>query len=101
VRFAWPRSIATVSASAQFVIAERHSQQRSESARMLAKGLQGCSYFISQTVYQPHATERLLRDYLRDCRGAGVEPRRRDPYLLAGGTGKDPRFPAMAGGARA
>jgi len=58
------------------VIAERHSQQRSESARMLAKGLQGCSYFISQTVYQPHATERLLRDYLRDCRGAGVEPRR-------------------------
>ena len=31
---------------------------------------------ISQTVYQPHATERLLRDYLRDCRGAGVEPRR-------------------------
>jgi len=58
------------------VIAERHTQQRSESARMLAKGLQGCGYFISQTVYRPHATERLLRDYLRDCRGAGVEPRR-------------------------
>jgi len=58
------------------VIAERHSQQRSESARMLAKSLQGCSYFISQTVYQPHATVRLLRDYLRDCRGAGVQPRR-------------------------
>ena len=58
------------------VIAERHTQQRSESARMLAKGLQGCTYFISQTVYRPHATERLLRDYLRDCRGAGSEPRR-------------------------
>jgi len=58
------------------VIAERHTQQRSESARMLAKGLQGCGYFISQTVYRPHATERLLRDYLRDCRGAGVEPQR-------------------------
>jgi len=58
------------------VIAERHTQQRSESARMLAKGLQGCGYFISQTVYRPHATQRLLRDYLRDCRGAGVEPRR-------------------------
>jgi hypothetical protein len=27
-------------------------------------------------VYQPHTTERLLRDYLRDCRGAGVEPSR-------------------------
>ncbi|HVS27202.1 MAG TPA: hypothetical protein VHE58_07900 [Burkholderiales bacterium] len=58
------------------VIAERHSAERSESARMLAKGLQGCGYFISQTVYHARATERLLRDYLRDCRGAGVEPQR-------------------------
>ena len=57
-------------------IAERHTSERSESARMLAKGLQGCAYFISQTVYHAGATERLLCDYLRDCRGAGVEPRR-------------------------
>jgi 5,10-methylenetetrahydrofolate reductase len=58
------------------VIAERHSDARSESARLLAKSIEGCSYFISQTVYEPQATTRLLRDYLRDCRGAGVEPRR-------------------------
>jgi hypothetical protein len=58
------------------VIAERHTETRSESARLLAKGIEGCGYFISQTVYQAAATERLLRDYLRDCRGAGVEPRR-------------------------
>jgi hypothetical protein len=58
------------------VIAERHTEQRSESARLLAKGIEGCSYFISQTVYQADATERLLRDYVRDSRGAGVEPRR-------------------------
>ena len=58
------------------VIAERHSSQRSEAARMLAKTLEGCGYFISQTVYHAPPTERLLRDYLRDCRGAGVEPRR-------------------------
>jgi hypothetical protein len=57
-------------------IAERHTGQRSESARLLAKGIEGCGYFISQTVYHPEATERLLADYLRDCRGAGVEPRR-------------------------
>lgn len=57
-------------------IAERHTTERSESARMLAKGLQGCGYFISQTVYHAGATERLLRDYLRDCRGAGVDPQR-------------------------
>jgi hypothetical protein len=58
------------------VIAERHTDQRSESARLLAKGIEGCSYFISQTVYHADATERLLTDYVRDCRGAGVLPRR-------------------------
>lgn len=58
------------------VIAERHTEQRSESARLLAKGIEGCSYFISQTVYHADATERLLTDYVRDCRGAGVQPRR-------------------------
>jgi len=58
------------------VIAERHDAARSESARMLAKSLEGCRYFISQTVYHAHATERLLAAYARDCRGAGVAPRR-------------------------
>ena len=58
------------------VIAERHTAERSESARLLAKGIEGCSYFISQTVYHAHSTVRLLKSYLRDCRGAGVEPRR-------------------------
>ena len=58
------------------VIAERHTEERSEAARLLAKGIEGCRYFVSQTVYQPDATIRLLRDYARDCRGAGVEPRR-------------------------
>jgi 5,10-methylenetetrahydrofolate reductase len=58
------------------LIAERHTAERSESARMLAKGIEGCGYFISQTVYHAHATERLLSAYARDCRGAGVAPRR-------------------------
>lgn len=58
------------------VIAERHDAQRSEAARMLAKGLEGCGYFISQTVYHAPPTQRLLADYLRDCRGAGTAPKR-------------------------
>jgi hypothetical protein len=58
------------------VIAERHTEERSESARLLAKSVEGCGYFISQTVYHAPPTQALLRDYLRDCRGAGVEPRR-------------------------
>jgi 5,10-methylenetetrahydrofolate reductase len=57
-------------------IAERHTPERSEAARLLAKGIEGCSYFISQTVYHADATVRLLADYVRDCRGAGVKPRR-------------------------
>ena len=58
------------------VIAERHNDERSEAARLLAKAVEGCSYFISQTVYHAPPTQRLLRDYLRDCRGAGIPPRR-------------------------
>ena len=58
------------------LIAERHTEERSESARLLAKGIEGCGYFISQAVYHAEASVRLLADYARDCRGAGVEPRR-------------------------
>ena len=57
-------------------IAERHTEARSEAARLLAKGVEGCGFFISQAVYHAPPTQRLLADYLRDCRGAGVEPRR-------------------------
>jgi len=58
------------------VIAERHDEQRSEAARLLAKGIEGCGYFISQAVYHAPPTQRLLADYLRDCRGAGASPKR-------------------------
>ncbi|HVJ22832.1 MAG TPA: hypothetical protein VM756_02735 [Burkholderiales bacterium] len=58
------------------VIAERHDDQRSEAARLLAKGIEGCGYFISQAVYHAPPTQRLLADYLRDCRGAGTPPKR-------------------------
>jgi hypothetical protein len=58
------------------VIAERHDAERSEAARLLAKGIEGCGYFISQTVYHAPPTQRLLADYLRDCRGAGAAPKR-------------------------
>ena len=57
-------------------IAERHGAEKSEAARLLAKGIEGCGYFISQTVYHADASVRLLADYVRDCRGAGVRPRR-------------------------
>lgn len=58
------------------VIAERHTDAKSESQRLIAKIGDGCNYFVSQTVYSADATERLLADYLRDCRAAGAQPRR-------------------------
>ena len=57
-------------------IAERQTTGGSEGARLLAKTLDGCSYFISQTVYSAEPTKRMLLDYARECDKAGVLPRR-------------------------
>ena len=83
VRYPMPlsRAIRIASENPSFVvggvvIAERHDEQRSEAARLLAKGIEGCGYFISQAVYHAAPTQRLLADYLRDCRGAGTQPKR-------------------------
>lgn len=84
VRYALPLSRAIRIAAAHpagftvggVAIAERHNEERSEAARLLGKSIEGCGYFISQTVYSAHSSERLLADYLRDCRGASVQPRR-------------------------
>lgn len=58
------------------MIAERDSPEHSEGARLLAKASEGCSYFISQTVYNAKPTVTVLKEYLRECRAAGVAPRR-------------------------
>jgi hypothetical protein len=58
------------------VIAERHGRGRRESRRMLQKAADGCSFFISQAVYDAGMTIRLLTDYARDCVQEEVTPRR-------------------------
>lgn len=57
-------------------IAERHGPATSESKRMLDKARCGCGFFVSQAVYHSGPTIRLLQDYVRDCRKAGVAPSR-------------------------
>lgn len=74
------------------MIAERHTEQRSEAARLIGKGIDGCSYFISQTVYHADATQQLLSDYLQDCRAAGVQPRRIVLTFAPAGRGKTISF---------
>ena len=49
---------------------------RSESLRLLEKSERGCEYFISQAVYSPAITARLLRDYAADCARLGTAPKR-------------------------
>jgi 5,10-methylenetetrahydrofolate reductase len=57
-------------------IAERHGTGRSESLRMVQKATAGCSFFISQAVYDARTTIGLLADYARECAAQGVAPRR-------------------------
>ena len=56
-------------------IAERH-RDRDEAGHMLAKAALGCDFFVSQAVYEPTATIRMLTDYARRCRERDVAPRR-------------------------
>lgn len=57
-------------------IAERQDGMRSESHRMINKGEMGCRFFVSQTVYEPSSTVRLLAGYAHECRQRGVPPKR-------------------------
>lgn len=58
------------------LIAERDSPTHSEAERLLTKSAEGCSYFISQTVYHAEPTIRVLGNYVRDCELSGATPRR-------------------------
>ena len=44
------------------VIPERHQARGDEHVRVCSKQQQGCSFFVSQTVWSVAATKRLLRD---------------------------------------
>jgi hypothetical protein len=57
------------------VIGERHTRSGDEHLRMLAKQRRGCSFFISQVIYDVSGTKNLLSDYFYACREAGVPPR--------------------------
>lgn len=57
-------------------IAERHAVKGNEHLRLMQKGTQGCSFFVSQAVYNPQATIDLLTSYARECRARGESPKR-------------------------
>jgi 5,10-methylenetetrahydrofolate reductase len=56
-------------------ITERYLRRGDEHLRMLAKQERGCSFFISQVVYNVDATKSLLSDYFYACADRGLRPR--------------------------
>jgi hypothetical protein len=55
-------------------IPERHTRRGDEHLRMLAKQDAGCSFFVTQVVYDVNAAKDLVSDYHYECLARGVDP---------------------------
>jgi hypothetical protein len=55
-------------------IPERHSRKGNEHLRLAAKQEAGCSYFVTQIVYDSGAAKNLVSDYAYECRDRGLDP---------------------------
>jgi len=50
-----------------FAISERHARLGDEHLRLIAKQAAGCSFFITQIVYDVNAAKNLISDYHHEC----------------------------------
>jgi hypothetical protein len=55
-------------------IPERHTARRQEHQRLIAKQAKGCSFFITQVVYDSNAAKNLVSDYHYRCLEIGMNP---------------------------
>jgi hypothetical protein len=55
-------------------IPERHTRKGDEHLRLVAKQEAGCSYFVTQIVYDSGAAKNLVSDYAYECRDRGLDP---------------------------
>ena len=55
-------------------IPERHTRHGDEHLRLLAKQGAGCSFFITQVVYDVNAAKNLVSDYRYECAARGRDP---------------------------
>ncbi len=55
-------------------IPERHARQGDEHLRLIAKQAAGCSFFITQIVYDVNAAKDLVSDYHHECAARNLEP---------------------------
>jgi hypothetical protein len=56
------------------VIAERHARRGDEHLRLIAKQATGCSFFITQIVYDVNAAKDLISDYHHACVARDLAP---------------------------
>jgi len=55
-------------------IPERHAARRQEHQRLIAKQAKGCSFFVTQVVYDINAAKNLVSDYHYGCAEVGMDP---------------------------
>ena len=55
-------------------IPERHTRGGTEHLRLLAKQAAGCSFFVTQIVYDVNAAKDLVSDYHYECAARGLKP---------------------------
>lgn len=55
-------------------IPERHARRGDEHLRMLSKQKSGCSFFVTQVVYDVNAAKNLISDYHYECSVSGASP---------------------------
>lgn len=55
-------------------IPERHTHKGDEHLRLIAKQEAGCSFFVTQVVYDVNAAKNLISDYAYACRERGLDP---------------------------
>jgi hypothetical protein len=55
-------------------IPERHTRKGEEHLRLIAKQEAGCSFFVTQVVYDVNAAKNLVSDYAYACRDRGLDP---------------------------
>ena len=55
-------------------IPERHTSRGEEHLRLIAKQEAGCSFFVTQVVYDVNAAKNLVSDYRYECAARGLEP---------------------------
>jgi hypothetical protein len=55
-------------------IPERHARAGKEHLRLIAKQAAGCSFFVTQVVYDVNAAKDLVSDYRYECAAQNLEP---------------------------